>query len=355
MINLSNNLIYAFLIVLSLGILLNYLLIKKYKVLNLSILFDTDFKKPQSFHEEKTLRVGGISFYIIFLIIIFFITQKIFYDLIFLASACFFIGLIDDLKFSNSPKLRLILLFFFIYIIIIFFEIETPQFQIFNLDRIISESWWLRVFLLSICFLIIINGSNFIDGYNGLLVGQFSIILILLNFINYYYFNYEIFFLGVLLLSLSIATLFFNFPKAKLFLGDSGSYLLGGILSYLLIKTSISTKSYLPPFFFACITFYIFFEVVFSFLRKLLFERCNPLYPDKKHLHMLLFVFFKKKNNLVNANYKTSICINSIYILFLLPLILFYNNLFLLKLYFFFLLFIYSILYFFLYFKIFKK
>jgi len=121
MINLSNNLIYAFLIVLSLGILLNYLLIKKYKVLNLSILFDTDFKKPQSFHEEKTLRVGGISFYIIFLIIIFFITQKIFYDLIFLASACFFIGLIDDLKFSNSPKLRLILLFFFIYIIIIFF------------------------------------------------------------------------------------------------------------------------------------------------------------------------------------------------------------------------------------------
>jgi UDP-N-acetylmuramyl pentapeptide phosphotransferase/UDP-N-acetylglucosamine-1-phosphate transferase len=295
MINLSNNLIYAFLIVLFLGILLNYLLIKKYKVLNLSILFDTDFKKPQSFHEKKILRVGGISFYIIFLIIIFFITPKIFYDLIFLASACFFIGLIDDLKFSNSPKLRLILLFLLIYIIIIFFEIETPQFKIFNLDRIISESWWLRVFLLSICFLIIINGSNFIDGYNGLLAGQFSIILILLNFINYYYYNYEIFFLGVLLLSLSIATLLFNFPKAKLFLGDSGSYLLGGILSYLLIKTSISTKSYLPPFFFACIIFYIFFEVVFSFLRKLLFERCNPLYPDKKHLHMLLFVFFKKK------------------------------------------------------------
>ena len=39
--------------------------------------------------------------------------------------------------------------------------------------------------------------------------------------------------------------------------------------------------------------YYLFFEVFFSFIRKFLYEKKNPLIPDKKHLHMLFF--FKKK------------------------------------------------------------
>jgi UDP-N-acetylmuramyl pentapeptide phosphotransferase/UDP-N-acetylglucosamine-1-phosphate transferase len=262
MFSIYNNFILLFLLILFLGVLLNYLLIKNYKKLNLKIFLDSDFKKPQSFHRENILRIGGLSFYIIF-IIIFFLNSKSYYDLFFLSSACFFIGLIDDIKLSNSPKIRLMLLLFSINLIIIIFKIETPKFYIFNLDVLLSKSIFLNIFLLSICFLIVINGSNFIDGYNGLLIGQFFIILVIINFINYYYFNYELLFLGVAFLALSISLLFFNFPKAKLFLGDSGSYLIGAILSYLLIKTSASTKFSIPPFFFACLVYYIFFEVFF--------------------------------------------------------------------------------------------
>jgi len=117
-------------------------------------------------------------------------------------------------------------------------------------------------------------------------------------------------------------------------------------LSYLLIKTSTSTKFSIPPFFFACIIYYIFFEVVFSFFRKLIFEKKNPFYPDNKHLHMLLFKLFKKNNVLIKANYKTGLFINFIYLTSLLPLIFFYKNLFWLKIYFFLLLAFYLILYF---------
>ena len=81
---------------------------------------------------------------------------------------------------------------FSINLIIFIFNIETPKFYIFNLDALLSKSIFLNIFLLSICFLIVINGSNFIDGYNGLLIGQFFIILVIINFINYYYFNYEL-------------------------------------------------------------------------------------------------------------------------------------------------------------------
>ena len=354
MFSIYNNFTLLFLLILFLGLLLNYLLIKNYKKLNLTIFLDSDFKKPQSFHRENILRIGVLSFYIIF-IIIFFLNSKSYYDLFFLSSACFFIGLIDDIKLSNSPKIRLMLLLFSINLIIFIFKIETPKFYIFNLDVLLSMLISFIFFLLLICFFIVIYGSNFIDGYNGLLIGQFFIILVIINFINYYYFNYELLFLGVAFLALSISLLFFNFPKAKLFLGDSGSYLIGAILSYLLIKTSASTKFSIPPFFYACLVYYIFFEVVFSFFRKLVLEKKNPFYPDSKHLHMLLFKLFKKENILINANYKTGLCVNLFYLTSLFPLIFFYKNFIFLKIYFFLLLVFYLILYFTMRYKCLKK
>lgn len=345
MFNIEDNLILFFFLILLLGLLLNYLLIKNYVRLNLSIFLDSDFKKPQSFHREKVLRVGGLSLYALF-VIIFFLNYKFYFDLFFLCSACFFIGIIDDIKLSSSPKLRLALLLISIYLIIYIFNIETPKFYIFNLDAVLSKSIFLNILLLSICFLIVINGSNFIDGYNGLLLGQFSIILIILNFINYYYFNSELLFLGVSFLAISLSLLFFNFPKARLFLGDSGSYLIGAIISYLSIKTSASTKLIIPPFFFGCVIYYISFEVIFSFFRKIMIEKKNPFYPDANHLHMLLFKFLQKKNILVKANYKTGLILNLIYLISIFPLTFFYKNLFFLKIYFFLLLLFYLVLYF---------
>jgi UDP-N-acetylmuramyl pentapeptide phosphotransferase/UDP-N-acetylglucosamine-1-phosphate transferase len=331
------------------GILFSYFLIKNYKILNLSNISDSDFNKPQAFHRKSVPRIGGILFYITFSIIIFFFAKKFYYDLFFLITACFIVGFVDDIKLINSPKLRLIFLLFSINLIIYHFGIETPKFQILSLDEIISTNSWLRIFLLSICFLFIINGSNFIDGFNGLLLGQFSIILIIVNIINFYYYNEELLFLGVCSLSLSLSLLLFNFPKAKLFLGDSGSFIIGATLSYLLIKTSISTKLIIPPFLYACIIYYIFFEVIFSFFRKLIIEKKSPIYPDSAHLHMLFFRLLSKKHNQVSANYKTGLCINLMYILSIIPLMFFFNNLSLVKLYFFFLIILYIFFYFFLY------
>lgn len=334
------------------GVLLNYLLIKNYRVLYLTKLLDTDFKKPQSFHKKSTLRIGGLSFYIILLCIAFFFNNESYLEIFFLSSLCFFIGFADDIKLIKSPRIRLLFLLFFLNLIIYYFDFESPRFQILYLDEIIENIDFLRIFLISICFLFIINGSNFIDGYNGLLIGHFSIILIILNIINYYYLNYDLFFFGIALLSLSLSLLVFNFPRAKLFMGDSGSYLIGGILSYLLIKTSILTKSEIPPFFFACIIYYIFFEVFFSFFRKLIIEKKNPLYPDNKHLHMLIFNLLGKNLNLVSANWRTGLFINLIYIISLFPLIFFFEDLFFLKIYFFLLLFFYIIFYYLIYYII---
>ena len=62
-------------------------------------------------------------------------------------------------------------------------------------------------------------------------------------------------------------------------------------------------------------------------------EKKNPFYPDRYHLHMLVFYFLKKKKSLLQSNYLTSICINIAYIITLIPVIYFYNNTFLCKIY----------------------
>ena len=142
-----------------------------------------------------------------------------------------------------------------------------------------------------------------------------------------------------------IIFLIFNFPRAKIFLGDGGSYLLGVFIGISAIKTSIANPT-ISPFYFCIILFYLFFEVFFSFFRKIFFAKQSPLLPDKNHLHMLFYKYLlKKNNNKIISNYKVSIYINLIYLLLIIPGVIFMNNSIFCRFYFFFLLAIYIYFY----------
>ena len=69
---------------------------------------------------------------------------------------------------------------------------------------------------------------------------------------------------------------------------------LGTNLSLIIIEIN-QLKLNISPFFFACLLFYVFFEVFFSFFRKTLIEKTSPLKPDRQHLHMLVFKFINQK------------------------------------------------------------
>jgi UDP-N-acetylmuramyl pentapeptide phosphotransferase/UDP-N-acetylglucosamine-1-phosphate transferase len=182
------------------------------------------------------------------------------------------------------------------------------------------------LFFVCLCFLFIINGSNLIDGYNGLLSIHTLIILINLFFVNYFNDNNDLaLFIFYLILILTIF-LKYNFPKAFIFLGDGGSYFLGALIAVSVIKTSIANPS-ISPFYFCILLFYLFFEVFFSFIRKITKERMSPLFPDKKHLHMLIYKNFLKKNNSrLKSNYYVSVIINSIYLVLIIPAIIMMEN-----------------------------
>ena len=139
----------------------------------------------------------------------------------------------------------------------------------------------------------------------------------------------------------------FNFPKAKIFLGDAGSYLCGSLIAINTIKT-YELNPDVTPFFFTSLLFYLFFEVFFSFIRKSL-KKKSPLNPDNSHLHMLSYNFLLRSKKFTNPNYKTSILVNIVYLFLIIPAVLFQDVILFSRYYFFFLMIIYIFCYYFLY------
>jgi len=316
-----SNLILFFCLV-SFGLLFyKYFLILLYKY-KPKLLIDDQFEKPQAFHEYPISVAGGSCIYLSFLIAYFsfvFFKNTIFFDYFSFCTIFFFLGFVDDIKININPTIRLIFMIILLILLVKYNNLYIEKTGIEILNNWITSSKIFSLIFICLCFLFVINGANLIDGYNGLLT--IHSLIILLNFLLINYLNSNNDLVNLLFFSIVIFLVFllFNFPKAKIFLGDGGSYFLGAFVALSAIKTSIANPT-ISPFYFCIMLFYLFFEVFFSFLRKLIKERNSPIRPDKKHLHMLLYkLLLKKYDDKAKSNYYVSIIINLIYLLFIIP------------------------------------
>ena len=155
--------------------------------------------------------------------------------------------------------------------------------------------------------------------------------------------NFEFSFLLISQIIILLSFLLFNFPSAKIFLGDSGAYTMGSLTALNTIITN-NLNPNISSFFFCTLLFYLFFEVFFSFLRKLL-QKKSPIYPDGQHLHMLSFYKISNIYGKDRGNYLNSIIINFFYLILIIPGLYILDNPQLSRYWFFFLLFIYLITY----------
>ena len=184
--------------------------------------------------------MGGI---IIFLSLVFFFSYFFFYQNIFLfeyitfCSSFFILGFIDDLKIDLKPKFRLFLMTNFLIALIIFNETNIELVSLKYLDNLMEIDIF-ALFFVCLCFLFIINGANLIDGFNGLLGLHSLIILGLLSWINLYYGNYNFSYILFNISLIILIFIIFNFPRAQMFLGDGGAYLVGILIAISSIKTN---------------------------------------------------------------------------------------------------------------------
>jgi len=207
----------------------------------------------------------------------------------------YILGLSSDIDILKSPKFRMLFQFFIVGSLLVHKDIYIPEIRIefvnnlFNKYKIIS-------FIFSIfCLLILINGSNFIDGVNNLLSGYFLIVLIFIllavnkNELIFNSQNYKALFFILLVFFI------YNFFN-KSFLGDGGSYLLGFLMGISLI-TFFQENTKVSPYFIINLLWYPAFEIFFSIIRRLYYKSKTSV-SDNMHLHHIIFFIFTKKFNI---------------------------------------------------------
>ena len=243
----------------------------------------------QSLSNKKNIPLAGGLF--ILIPIVFFLNDLLMNCFI---VSIYLVGFFSDRKILVSAKKRFFIQCLLILLFTAVFDININSSRIDLFDIILNNKFF-AIFFSSFCLLILINGSNFIDGLNGLLISCTIIIFLMLNKLNLIDNSiisdqsiYLIIFVLLLLLLLNI----FNF----LMLGDSGAYLLGFFVGFIILSSHISNPD-ISPYFFITLIWYPCYENLFSILRKLNRE-FSPLKPDSKHLHQLVFFFVTKKFNL---------------------------------------------------------
>ena len=244
------------------------------------------------------------------MMIIFFYYHYDFLDLNFLfyLTIFFVIGILADLNLIKSPIYRFMIQSLFLLILIFDLGLYVNDIRIDFLNNILSNKYF-NAFFIFLCFSILLNGTNFIDGNNGLSLGYFLIIsIIIYRLIE----DQKIFYETKILLPfifIILILLFFNFLN-KLYIGDNGVYLLVIFYGYLLIDI-YSKNSNISPYFIVNLLWYPAFETLFSILRKIKYNY-SPMSPDTRHLHHLIFNYYVKKFNFSNkfSNSLTGLSIN---------------------------------------------
>ena len=191
----------------------------------------------------------------------------------------------------------------------------------------VSVPYFVGVIITMVAILGLINGTNMIDGFNGLSSGVCFIIFSTYAAISYHIGDNVMLYINLICMASLLGFLFFNFPKGRIFLGDGGAYSLGfllAVISIMLVKRHSDASKmdeYISPWFALVSLIYPVWEVIFSFTRRTLVHRLSPLYPDSKHVHQLIFRNITKQNNPL-----TTLVIYPIVIIFNIVAILVYNN-----------------------------
>ena len=243
----------------------------------------------QSFSNKKNIPLAGGLF---ILVPIVFYLNDIFINC-FLISI-YLIGFLSDRKILVSPKKRFLIQCILILLFVAIFDIKINSSRIEFFDNMLNNKIFAIPFS-AFCLLILINGSNFIDGLNGLLISCTAFVLFMLiklNLIDNSIISDQFMILILLTLLLLLVLNIFNI----LMLGDSGAYLLGFFMGFIIISSHLTNPD-ISPYFFISLIWYPCFENLFSIIRKLNRE-FSPLKPDSKHLHQLVFFFLTQKFNL---------------------------------------------------------
>jgi len=261
-----------------------------------------DDPNGRSSHKAKTPTLGGIAFFYCLIFALFFIKDRAaFGEAIYIIpglTILFIVGLKDDMVVL-SPGSKLVA-----QMVAIAFILVNPSFTIESLNgflNIFEIPYYLYLVLAGFVMLTIINSYNLIDGIDGLasIVG----IVIMVIYTTIFYLSQEYFFALIAITMNACLMAFFGFNVSshkKIFMGDTGSLIIGFIISVLTLKfLALKPESYegLPfllenaPLIAISILIVPLFDTARVFTIRIANKK-GPFSPDRNHVHHVLIDFW---------------------------------------------------------------
>lgn len=223
-----------------------------------------------------TPTMGGIAIGISSLSLFTYFFHKEPYFLLYIIPIFFYmlIGFFDDLliikgskKRGLSVKTKLFLqilvvgVYYFIYL---HYGLST---EITLLYKTVDLKWGYGLFIL-LLFLSTTNAVNISDGVDGLAGGLMIITLASISFLGYYHNNNTILSMGIILIAAVMGFLCYNINPAKVFMGNTGSLLLGAAIASLMIGLKMELITIGIAFVFLIETLSVIIQVIYFKITK---------------------------------------------------------------------------------------
>jgi len=230
------------------------------------------------------------------------------------------IGIFSDNNKISSPAIRIVFQLMVFMSFVIIMNLNLNDLRVDFLNDLLSKKF-ISIIFTTFCILVLVNGSNFLDGLNTLLIGYYilvcSFLIVLSN-------NYGLVINDNIIIFLIFLTViyFFNF-FGKIFLGDSGSYLISFYMAYFMIEFSLKNES-VSPYLICFFLWYPAFENLFSIIRRSNLKKKIHL-PDQKHLHQMIYSILLD-SKMINHKIINTFVGNLINIFNLIVFINFYQN-----------------------------
>lgn len=241
-----------------------------------------DHPEGRKIHTAPTPLLGGIAIYLgcVLSLLVSINFNTVTLGIAAVSTILLIIGILDDI-WGLSPWLKLLgqitcAAFTFYFGISIQF--------VSNFTGGVFYLGWLAMPLTILWLVAIMNTINLIDGLDGLASGITAISAAMLAIVAIHTNQFLAALLALTLLGSSLGFLRYNFPKAQIFMGDSGSMFLGyilGITSILGVLKSTITISLAVPLLILGIPI---LDTLFAIFRRLK-NRKNIFYADNGHFH----------------------------------------------------------------------
>ncbi len=202
----------------------------------------------------------------------------------------FFLGLKDDI-IGVSPSKKLLVHILVGLIIVVVADIRITEFWgLFRLEGELPKP--VSVVFSIFVYIVIVNAMNLIDGVDGLAAGVGTIATLTFAYWFYKTDDIPLALLAIALGGSLCGFLIFNFQPAKLFMGDSGSLVIGLIIFVLAVKMiEFPVRRILPtmkqvskPVLAMAILCYPLIDTLRVFTIRM-FQGRSPFSADKNHIH----------------------------------------------------------------------